>query len=121
MGPWVLINAPWYYVRYLRLRESFGDVELINARQRPDLVARLARENVYLDDGMVLLMNGQCFHGSECVNRLALASTPSTAFNKVNGFIFAHESLSKALYPLLRSCRNLALWLMRIRKIAPER
>jgi hypothetical protein len=37
---------------------------------------------------------------------LALLSTPSGVFNRVNGRIFSHPRLARALYPVLRAGRN---------------
>ena len=50
------------YVGLLRLRETFGEVALMNAREHPELVADLASHNMDLDDGMVLVLNGEYFH-----------------------------------------------------------
>ena len=105
------------YVRLLRLRETFGEVELIDARGRPELVEELARQNLNLDEGMVLVLNGEYFHGSECIHRLALLATPSNTFNRINRLIFERERLATVLYPILRAGRNLSLKILGVKKI----
>ena len=105
------------YVRLLRLRETFGDVELINAREFPKLVEELAGHNMDLDEGMILVLNGEYFYGSECIHRLALLATPSNTFNKINQFIFQRRRLAAVLYPMLRAGRNLSLKILGVKKI----
>ncbi len=105
------------YVGLLRLRETFGEVELMNARECPELVVELARQKMDLDEGMVLVLNGEYFHGSECIHRLALLATASNTFNLVNKFIFERKRLAAILYPILRFGRNLSLKILGINKI----
>ena len=105
------------YVELLRLRATFGEVELIDARERQDLVEELSGLNMDLDEGMVLVLNGEYFHGSECIHRLALLATASNTFNTVNKFIFERKRLAAILYPILRFSRNLSLKLLGINKI----
>ena len=105
------------YVGLLRLRETFGEVELMNARECPELVVELARQKMDLDEGMVLVLNGEYFHGSECIHRLALLASASNTFNLVNKFIFERKRLAAILYPILRFGRNLSLKILGINKI----
>lgn len=105
------------YVGLLRLRETFGEVELINARESQELVEELAAQNMNLDDGMVLVLNGEYFHGSECIHRLALLATASNTFNRINRLIFERKGLAAILYPILRAGRNLSLKILGVKKI----
>ncbi len=107
------------YVRMLRLRETVGPVRLLDARDGgPEVEAALA-EGLDLDEGMVLLMDGRYHHGDDCIHRLALLSTGSGAFNRLNAAIFRSERLSRLLYPLLRAGRNTVLALLGRQKINP--
>ena len=58
---------------------------------------------------MVALYGGGIYFGAECVNLLALLSTPSSAFNRINSAVFRSRTLSRVLYPVLRCGRNLTL------------
>jgi predicted DCC family thiol-disulfide oxidoreductase YuxK len=69
------------YVTLMRLREAIGPVVLKNAREGGPLIEELTRRGYDLDEGMVLIHAGEIFHGSECMARLGLLSTPSTTFN----------------------------------------
>jgi hypothetical protein len=66
---------------------------------------------------MVLLMGGRRYHGADCINMLAMLSTPVGAFNRVNAALFRSRTASRVLYPVLRSGRNLVLRLLGRTKI----
>jgi predicted DCC family thiol-disulfide oxidoreductase YuxK len=100
------------YVRYVRLRESVGRVSLINAREGGPWVERVRAAGLDLDEGMVLLYGGRFYHGADCIHMLALLSTNSGFFNRINSAIFRNAALSGVLYPVLRFGRNLLLRLL---------
>jgi len=99
------------YVRMLRLRETFGDVRLVNARS-DDPMAAHARTLFDLDDGMAARVGGEWYHGADCMHILALASGESHVASRLIAYTFARRSRARVLYPMLRSGRNLALRLM---------
>lgn len=105
------------YVRLVRIREAAGQLQLIDARQGGAEVEAVRQQGYVIDQGMVLIMNGECFHGDDCLNRLALLSTRQGWFNRINYWLFHYRWLSKVSYPVLRSGRNLALWLMGNQKL----
>ncbi len=106
------------YVRFLRLREAVGAVDLVDARSDDPRVAAALKDGYDLDEGMIVSLNGTVYHGADCINRLALLSTSSGLFNRLNAFWFRSPTLSRVFYPLLRACRNLALRLLGRGKIA---
>jgi predicted DCC family thiol-disulfide oxidoreductase YuxK len=108
------------FVTYQRLRESIGPLKLIDARQRPDLVREFAAADMPLDQGMALIMGGQVYYGADCVNRLALLSSRSGLFNKLNALIFHSPTVSRLLYPVLRAGRNLTLRVLGYSKLIAE-
>ncbi len=105
------------YVKLVRLREAVGKVNLVNARE-PHPAADYARaQGVDFDQEMALVMNGEVHSGADCMNRLALMSTGAGPFNAVMAKVFASPRVSRALYPFLRTGRNVTLRLMGRRKI----
>ena len=120
-GAWLLYDGecPFCsrYVKLVRFREAVGRVRLIDARQDSALLAEIAAANLNLDEGMVLKLNGRYYHGAECIHTLALLSTPSTMFNRLNIAIFRAPTLARLLYPLLRAGRNTVLRLLGRSKI----
>ena len=108
------------YVSLMRLRQSAGDVELINAREPHQLVEQLIASGYDLDEGMVLKSGGNIYHGDRAIHVLALMSGRAGWFNRLNYLIFRSRTLSRVLYPILRAGRNATLVLLRRKKIRPE-
>lgn len=100
------------YVQLLRLRRSVGEVRLVDAREDTAEVQRLTGLGFSLDDGMVLLIGDAIYSGADAMNRLALLSTDSDGFNRLNQWLFRSRSRSRLLYPWLRAGRNSALRLL---------
>ncbi len=108
------------YVALLRLKAAFGDVQLVDARSDHPAVGRLVEAGIDLDEGMALIQGDRIYHGDDCIHRLALMSTPSTLFNRLNVAIFSSPTASRILYPFLRAGRNTALALLGRKKIAAK-
>jgi predicted DCC family thiol-disulfide oxidoreductase YuxK len=108
------------YVRYVRIKESAGALLLVNARDGGPWVARVREARLDLDEGMVLFYGGRIYHGSDCIHMLALLSTSSGGFNRLNAFVFSHSGLARVLYPVLRAGRNLLLRILHRPKLRLE-
>lgn len=100
------------YVQLVRLRETLGPVQLIDARKGGPQVDKVRQAGLDLDEGMVLKLNGRLYHGADCINMLALLSTPSSGFNRLNAALFRSRTASRLLYPVLRAGRNAVLRLL---------
>src|SRR6266850_5788051 len=83
------------YVNLLRLREAVGPVVLLNAREDHPVVRQVEEHGVVLDQEMALVMSGEIYSGGECLNRLALMSTQSGLFNRLNVALFSSPKFSK--------------------------
>lgn len=107
------------YVKMYRARESLGAVALIDARAiAPDVRAGLMR--LYdLNEGMLFVEGGVVYHGADAVHALALVTSGSGLFNKINGAIFRSRTLSKVLYPVLKAGR-LAVLVLRGKRLIPR-
>lgn len=97
------------YVKLLRLRDALGGVRLIDARDGGPETMAVVEQGYRIDDGMALVLDGEVYHGADCMHRLALMTTRSSTFNRLNAKVFRSPTLSRALYPFLRGCRNGAL------------
>lgn len=100
------------YARLVRLRATVGNLRLINARDMSAEVHAAIESGYNLDNGMVLSLDGNLYHGADCLNRLALLSSRSTWFNRLSYVLFRYEWVSRLAYPLLRVGRNAALRLL---------
>ena len=106
-----------YYCQIIRIKESIGDLELINARDKTDIMDNVTKQGLDIDQGMVLKIDEQLYYGSDAIHALALISSRSGMFNRFNYWIFKSKILSRLLYPVLRLSRNLLLKFLNKTKI----
>ena len=109
-----LCNA---YSHAVRIRQSVGELQLINAREDSAVMRELTALGLDLDQGMVLKLDSSIYYGADAVHMLSLLSSRSTLFNRLNYHMFKSQTVSKWLYPVLRLGRNTLLKLLRKRKI----
>jgi predicted DCC family thiol-disulfide oxidoreductase YuxK len=105
------------YCQVVRIHRDIGDLKLIDAREDSEVMREITARGLDIDQGMVLKMGGRLYYGSDAIHALALISSRSGLFNRMNYWIFKSRTLSAILYPVLRSCRNLLLKLMGVTKI----
>jgi predicted DCC family thiol-disulfide oxidoreductase YuxK len=105
------------YCRFVRVSPSAGSLRLVDARQATGVMKEITDAGLDIDQGMVVKMGGQLYYGSDAIHTLALLSTRSGLFNRLNHYVFRSQTLSRILYPALRACRNLLLKALRKTKI----
>jgi predicted DCC family thiol-disulfide oxidoreductase YuxK len=97
------------YARLVRLRETVGKVELIDARSSDPRLKAFWRQGYDLDRGMLLVHRGEVFHGSDAVHAIALMSSGSGWFNRLNARMLSNRSVATLTYPLLKLARRISL------------
>jgi predicted DCC family thiol-disulfide oxidoreductase YuxK len=105
------------YCLMVRLRESVGDLRLVDAREPSPVMAEITARGWDIDQGMVLKTGDQLYYGSDAIHALALISSRSSIFNRFNYWLFKSRALSRIFYPVLRFFRNLLLKLLGKTKI----
>ena len=105
------------YCQMVRIRQSVGELKLINAREDTEVMQQITAQGLDIDQGMVLKMADSCYYGSDAIYMLSLLSSRSGLFNRLNYHLFKSKRLATWLYPLLRFFRNLLLKLLGKRKI----
>ena len=105
------------YCQVVRIRESVGDLKIIDARENSDVMNEITALGLDIDQGMVLKMGGEFYYGSDAMHALALISSRSGVFNRINYWMFKSKSLSRLLYPVLRFIRNILLNILNKTKI----
>lgn len=104
------------YTQYLRVKETVGELTLIDARKGGPLVDEVRDLPHDLNDGMVLKMHGRYYIGHEALNVLALISERRGGFSRVNRLVFSSPLAARLGYPLLKAGRWL---LLRVKGIPP--
>jgi predicted DCC family thiol-disulfide oxidoreductase YuxK len=105
------------YCKALAIRQLESRFEIVNARQYHPVLEDIKERGLDLEEGFVLKIENDYFHGADAINRLALLTTRVGLFNRLNYLIFRSAYLSKILYPLLRTGRSILLYLLGIKKM----
>lgn len=105
------------YCQIVRIKETVGDLKIVNARDDSEVMEEITAAGMDIDQGMVLKMGGEIYYGSDAIHALALISSRSGIFNRMNYWMFKSKTLSKLFYPILRSCRNILLKILGVSKI----
>ncbi len=105
------------YCRLVHIRETVGALKLVNARESSAVMNEITAQGLDIDQGMVLKMGDRLYYGSDAIHALALISSRSGVFNRLNHWMFKSSTLSHFFYPILRFFRNLLLKLLRRTKI----
>ena len=104
-------NCPYCnsFVKLVRLRESIGEVDLIDGRIRTDVVEELRELGFDIDQGMAVLYRNHIYYAGDAMNILANLSTNSGFWNRIISLSLRHRFLSSIFYPLFRGIRNMTL------------
>ena len=105
------------YCRLIRARETVGSLKIIDARKNSRIMDEITRSGLDIDQGMVLIIGEKLYYGSDAMHSLALISSRSGIFNRINYWVFKSKSVSSLLYPVLRVFRNLLLKILGKTKI----
>ena len=97
------------YCQVVRIRESVGELKIVNARESSEVMNEITSMGMDIDQGMVLKMGGQFYYGADAIHALALISSQSGVLNRLNYWIFKSKGISHVLYPVLKFFRNLLL------------
>lgn len=106
-----------HYTHLLRIREDVGQLELINAREHPELLRSLQQQGINIDNEMVLRLDEQQYNGAQALHMLALLGSQSGIFNRLNHWLFRSPLRARLSYPLMRSGRKLLLFILRRKRI----
>ncbi len=105
------------YCKIVRIRESIGELKLVNAREDSEVMKEITAMGLDIDQGMVLKMGDEIYYGADAIHTLSLISSRSGLFNRLNYAIFKSKKISALLYPVLRFFRSMLLKLLAKTKI----
>ncbi len=100
------------FVRRMRLKQDFGDLRLLDARQPSAERTRVEDMGLDLNKGFVLFVGDEVYFADRAIQTLALMSSRSGLFNRLNYHVFRHAGLSRVLYPILATGRLILLRLL---------
>jgi predicted DCC family thiol-disulfide oxidoreductase YuxK len=101
------------YVAFSRLRMLHPDLQVLDARQQPRLVADLRAAGFEINDGMVLKLGEAIHFGPEATRMIAeLGRDAASPITRVGLAAIGSAPWSRALYPWLNRARQLLLRLL---------
>jgi len=101
------------FVAWTHLRKMRPDIELIDARQDPELVAEFRAKGIEVNDTMVLQLGGVDFSGPEAFLLLTRIAQPHHELLGTLLRWLGRVGVYGPLYPLLVKGRKLLLFLLR--------
>ncbi len=104
------------YAQFLELRQSVGELILVDARQGGPIVEDIRRLPHDLNDGMVVKIGERFYIGHEALNVLARLSESRGAFNGINRWMFGSAAAARLGYPWLKLGRRIVL---RLKGVSP--
>ncbi len=105
------------YCKLVRIRESIGKLILVDARNPGSIMDEITAGGLDIDQGMVLILGDRMYYGADAIHTLSIMGTRSGVFNRLAYWCFKSQEVSRVIYPVLRSCRNLLLKILRKTKI----
>ena len=106
-----------FYCRHARIDPAYGTLQRIDAREPSDILNKITRAGLDIDQGMVLETNGRLYYGADAIHELALRAPRRGVFHRLSRVLFGAPARAQHLYPVLRACRNLLLKLLGKSKI----
>ncbi len=100
------------FVKMVRLRETFGEVRLVNARHSADPTVADVRQRYKLDDGFVVIFGGREYYGPEALEFISIATADNAPSRLLMRTPLFRGRLGRMVYPLMVKGRKLALRLM---------
>ncbi len=103
------------YVRFARLRDALGKIELLDARGHPEMVENYAARGFPIDDGMIVDTGEEVYFGGDAVWAINALVGRNPLLRLMSGRAFL-----RFVYPVLRGGRNLVTRLRGKPPIQPE-
>ena len=104
------------FSQMVRLQENYS-VELVNARAPHPLVQAATQKGLDLDEGMIVVLDDEFYHGEDAMTRMALMTAKSGVLRRLTKWTFSSPWRSRILYPFLRAGRNMTLKILGHKKI----
>ncbi len=97
--------------RIYRLRQSVGELHIVNARDiaGSELKAAIDAHGFDLNKGSVARFEGRLYHGKDALHLLAMLGSDSGFLNRLNVALFRNRATIAFAYPLMVALRNAAL------------
>ena len=99
-----------HFAELLELKSKIKNISILDGRKNPDLISDLFLKGYDLDNGAILLMDKDIFHGADAINTVCkLIKKPSSKLLEILSTTFKSSERTKFIFPFLVRARRLAL------------
>ena len=101
-----------HFAQLLELKSSFPSLQILNGRENLKKLTTLYNQGYDLNNGAILINDGQIMHGSDAINWICSElKEPNDSLLELLRIIFSSNKRSKLLFPFLLWSRRLLLTL----------
>jgi hypothetical protein len=94
------------------LRSAVPQITVINARERPELVAHYKSNGIDLNDGMVIKIGDLLLSGAPAFALINKLSKPDSQLTKFALRVLSGRNSSRFMYPVLAAGRRILLLIL---------
>jgi len=99
-----------HFAELLELKSKIKNISILDGRKNPDLIKDLLKKGYDIDNGAILLMDENIFHGAEAINTICkLINKPSSKLLEILSKTFKSSKRTKFIFPFLVRARRLTL------------
>lgn len=102
------------YCTKVQLKEGEGELVLLDARKKGELLDEVTAKGLDIDQGMVVRRDGQLFYGSEAMREIVKLKKKAGSAER---FFFGGQKIAAVVYSVCKTARNVVLRVLGIRKI----
>lgn len=109
------------FANYLSMKAIYGELLLVNARSSPELQAKCKGAGFDLDEGFLVIAEGQLIFGTDGMRRLAVLPWIHTGVSHSMKFLFRPGRSGERVYAILAFGRRVLLRMMGRKTLAEDR
>ena len=99
-----------HFAELLELKSKIKNINILDGRKNKALINSLLEKGFDIDNGAILLMGDNIYHGAEAINTICnQINNPSGRILKLLSKIFKSNKRTKLLFPFLLRARRFAL------------
>ena len=103
-----------HFAQLLELKSCLPDLEILDGRDNLEQLSKLYKKGYDLNNGAILIHNGNIKHGAEAINWICSEiKQPNDSILEILRMIFVSKKRSKMFFPFLLWARRISLTLKR--------
>jgi len=108
------------YCKVVRIRESVGDLQIIDARENSEVMKEITFQGHDIDQGMILKMGGQLYYGADAMHALALIGSRLKLCVNQKSIILILVAMINSSYHITSACSRTHYCSLRLQQCAAD-